>query len=46
MQSLGNFMSYIGYGIGFAMDNYAGIILVEWKGNFFTTLLSGIQIRK
>ncbi len=29
MQSLGNFMSYIGYGIGFAMGNYVGIILVE-----------------
>jgi uncharacterized protein YebE (UPF0316 family) len=29
MQSLGNFMSYIGYGAGFAMGNYIGIILVE-----------------
>jgi uncharacterized protein YebE (UPF0316 family) len=29
MQSLGNFMSYIGYGVGFAMGNYIGIILVE-----------------
>jgi uncharacterized protein YebE (UPF0316 family) len=29
MQQLDNFMSYIGYGAGFAMGNYIGIILVE-----------------
>lgn len=29
MQSLDNFMSYIGYGAGFAMGNYIGIIMVE-----------------
>ncbi len=29
MQQLDNFMSYIGYGGGFAMGNYIGIILVE-----------------
>ncbi|MDA3942327.1 MAG: DUF2179 domain-containing protein [Bacteroidetes bacterium] len=29
MQQLDNFMSYIGYGVGFAMGNYIGIILVE-----------------
>lgn len=29
MQQLDNFMSYIGYGAGFAAGNYIGIILVE-----------------
>jgi uncharacterized protein YebE (UPF0316 family) len=29
MKNLGNFMSYIGYGAGFAAGNYIGIILVE-----------------
>lgn len=29
MQQLDNFMSYIGYGAGFAMGNYIGIIVVE-----------------
>jgi uncharacterized protein YebE (UPF0316 family) len=29
MQQLDNFMSYIGYGAGFALGNYIGIILVE-----------------
>ena len=29
MQHLDNFMCYIGYGIGFALGNYLGIILVE-----------------
>jgi len=29
MQQLDNFMSYIGYGTGFAMGNYIGILLVE-----------------
>lgn len=29
MQQLDNFMSYIGYGVGFATGNYIGIILVE-----------------
>jgi uncharacterized protein YebE (UPF0316 family) len=29
MKNLDNFMSYIGYGLGFAAGNYIGIILVE-----------------
>ncbi len=29
MQQLDNFMCYIGYGAGFAMGNYIGILLVE-----------------
>jgi len=29
MKNLDNFMSYIGYGVGFAAGNYIGIILVE-----------------
>jgi uncharacterized protein YebE (UPF0316 family) len=29
MQQLDNFMSYIGYGAGFAMGNYIGIVIVE-----------------
>ena len=29
MQHLDNFMCYLGYGIGFALGNYLGIILVE-----------------
>lgn len=38
MQNLGNFMSYIGYGGGFAAGNYIGIILVE-KMTLGTVLL-------
>ncbi len=29
MQQLDNFMSYIGYGAGFALGNYIGIVIVE-----------------
>lgn len=44
MQQLDNFMSYIGYGAGFAMGNYIGIIMVE-KMSIGTVVVRIIPIK-